>query len=242
MTWVITGGASGIGRRLAHDLIAAGENVVVWDRTTPPFAVDHTVFDLTEDGAIESAATAVDGPLRAFVHCAGVPAAASIRNPGTVSALRLAYEVHVVAFIRATQALLDKLVAGSGSVVAVTSAAMEVVYPGTLAYGASKAALGRAVAQLAVELGGLGVRVNAVSPGAVATPMSQDMWADPEFASARRAVIPLKDQAPPEAITEAIRFLVSAAARFVTGEVLWVDGGVRHGTFNHDVQKVAGTR
>ena len=42
MTWVITGGASGIGRRLAHDLIAAGENVIVRDRTTPPFALTST--------------------------------------------------------------------------------------------------------------------------------------------------------------------------------------------------------
>ena len=118
---------------------------------------------------------------------------------------------------------------------------MYVVYPGTLAYGASKAALRRSIAQLAVELGGVGIRVNGVAPGAIATPLTAPTWADPNFVAQRLAIIPLGVQGKPESISSLVRYLASDEAQYITGETINVDGGVRHGIFNQAVRAAGKT-
>jgi NAD(P)-dependent dehydrogenase (short-subunit alcohol dehydrogenase family) len=240
LTWIVTGGSSGIGEQLVRDLVLAGERVIVWDMNPPRLDVEHIEVDLTAPDAVENAAIKVSGGVRAFVHCAGVVATTSVTDPNVVENLRRAYELHVITLVRGVRALREKLQESEGSVVAIASAAMDVVYPGTLAYGASKAASGRVVKQLAVEMGGIGIRVNAVAPGAVATPMTEAFWSDPVKSAERRAIIPLGRQAMPSTIADVIRFLASDAAAYITGETIWVDGGVRLGLFNRAVQELAG--
>jgi NAD(P)-dependent dehydrogenase (short-subunit alcohol dehydrogenase family) len=235
---VVTGGSSGIGRQLARDLAQAGECVLVWDiqPPAPDEQVDYCCVDLLDPASIGVAAASCDGSVRAFVHCAGVSAATGITHANLADQMRRAYEIHTVSFVIAVQALLDQLIAGKGSVVAIASAAMNVIYPGTLAYGASKAALRRCIDQLAVELAPFGIRVNGVAPGAIATPMTAHRWQDPEFAAQRCAAIPLGRQGVPADISSIVRFLASDAAGYVTGETILADGGVRHGIFNFSVQ------
>jgi 3-oxoacyl-[acyl-carrier protein] reductase len=238
MTWVVTGGASGIGAQLVAELRGAGETVIVWDRDKLD-EPDFVQLDLTEPGGIEAAARRVTDPLHCFVHCAGNPSSTSIARDDAAERMRSAFELHVVAFVRAVRALARPLAAAKGSVVAVGSAAGEVVYPGTLAYGASKAALQRTVQQLAVELAPAGIRVNAVAPGAVATPMTAEYWADTERSASRLKYIPLGRQAQPDAVSSVIRFLASADADYMTGETVRVDGGSRLGMYNTAVRSVA---
>lgn len=236
MTWIVTGGASGIGAQLAADLLAAGEQVTVWDRVAPQNpALAHEVVDLLVEDDIKAAAGRAAGPLRGFVHCAGIPLLTDSTDPDIATALRRSFDLHVVAFAVAVRSLLPVLSQGS-SIVAITSSAQRLAFPGTLAYGATKAALGRVVEQMAVELAPRGIRVNAVSPGAVASPMTADAWADPEQADARRAFIPLGRQATAAEVSAAVRFLTSEGAAFITGETIWVDGGTRHGMYNRAIQ------
>jgi NAD(P)-dependent dehydrogenase (short-subunit alcohol dehydrogenase family) len=240
MSWLITGGSSGIGAQLVDELVADDQDVIVWDIREPGNgAARFETVDLMDEQAIDAAAARVEGPLNALIHVAGLATLTSIADPDLTAKLRSTYELHVVALARMAQRFRAQLKAGGGSIVAVASAAMDVTYPGTIAYGSSKLALSRLTQQLSVELGEDGIRVNTVAPGAVATPMTRDFWSDPERSAGRRSIIPLGHQADPAAITSAIRFLASSAASYVTGETLWVDGGVRHGLFNQAVRDFA---
>jgi NAD(P)-dependent dehydrogenase (short-subunit alcohol dehydrogenase family) len=98
------------------------------------------------------------------------------------------------------------------------------------------------VRQLAVELGHLGIRVNGVSPGAIATEMTRTAWEDPAVAAERMRPIALRSRAEPRAVSDTIRFLASDAARYITGATVWVDGGLRLGLFRETAQQMIGQR
>jgi 3-oxoacyl-[acyl-carrier protein] reductase len=235
----VTGGASGIGLQLARELLERGRQVLIWDVKQPPELPGATFdqVDLTDRQAIAAAAARVPGEVDCFIHNAGIFQRTSITHDNLAAAIDLAMRVHFVAFVLATQELLPKF-AAKASIVAITSAAMDMVYPGTLAYGPSKAALDRAIRQLAVELGPRGVRVNGIAPGSIATPMTQHMWDDPEYSRERLAHVPLGVQSEPAVIAEAICYLASDAARYTTGDTLWIDGGVKQGIFNLSTRKL----
>lgn len=230
MAWLVTGGSSGIGAALTGELLLAGEDVIVWDRVAPgDDRATYQLVELTAPHSVEEAAGKLEVPVTTVVHCAGMLLNSTVTNPDLVAHLRTEYELHVVALARIVQATLTSLVETGGSVIGLASAAMSVVYPGSAAYGCSKAAVERFIQQLAVELGPLGVRANAVAPGAVDTPMTARAWADRERAARRRAGIPLGRRADPDEVVSVIRFLASDDARYITGETVWVDGGARHG-------------
>ncbi len=241
-TWIVTGGSSGIGAHLVRDLAARGHDVLVWD-IKEPAAQDKVKFkkvDLVDVNAITKAAGEVAQPIDCFVHCAGVLKASSIEHDNLTSAMMFSFQIHCLAFVAAVQALLDKF-AKNASVIAITSAGMDVVYPATLAYGSSKAALQRCITQMAVELGARGIRVNGIAPGAISTEMTRHLWADPDYANARLRHIPAGKQAGPDAVSGAVRFLASEDAAYITGETLWVDGGVKHGIFLPTVREFVET-
>jgi 3-oxoacyl-[acyl-carrier protein] reductase len=237
--WIVTGGASGIGLQLVRDLLGRGHQVIVWDINQPPDlpGAGFDQVDLTDAVAIAAAAARVPGDVDCFIHNAGVFQRTSIAHDNLAATIDLAMKVHFVAFVLATQELLPKF-SERASIIAITSAAMDMVYPGTLAYGPSKAALDRAIRQLAVELGPRGIRVNGIAPGSIATPMTQHMWDDPEYARERLALVPLGHQSEPSVIAEAICYLASDAARYTTGDTLWIDGGVKQGIFNLATRKL----
>lgn len=238
--WIVTGGAGGIGEQVVSDALEAGHEVLVWDIGEPAArdGVSFELVDLTRPEAIRDAGERVQGPLDCFVHCAGVLASTSIAHGNLAEAMELTFRVHCLAFVASVQALLGKYSESGGAAIAIASAGMDMVYPGTLAYGASKAALQRSIQQLAVELGGRGIRVNSVSPGAVATDMTRHLWQDPDFARERLKHVPLGRQGETKYVSDAVAFLASDAACYITGEDLWVDGGVRHGFFQPGVRGV----
>jgi NAD(P)-dependent dehydrogenase (short-subunit alcohol dehydrogenase family) len=238
--WIVTGGSSGIGLQLVRALLAGGDRVCIWDIREPPEmkGLSFDCVDLTCHDAIVAASSRTDREVDCFVHCAGVFQMTSVLHDNLVQSCELAFRLHFLAFVSAVQALLPRFSERGAAVVAITSAGMDMAYPGTLAYGPSKAALQRAIEQLAVELGDRGIRVNGVSPGAIATDMTRHMWQDPEFARERIKHIALGRQAEPSAVSDAVKFLCSDQASYITGETLWVDGGVRHGMFQTGVRDV----
>ncbi len=116
--------------------------------------------------------------------------------------------------------------AGRGSMVLVSSQIGVVGYPKAAAYAASKGGVNALAKTLAIELAGRGVRVNAVAPGPIVTPMTAEARADAERATAMLNAVPLGRLGEVADVSAAIQFLLSDAAGFITGQVLCVDGGI----------------
>ena len=141
----------------------------------------------------------------------------------------LLYAVNVRAPLLLIAALIPSMSgAGRGSIINVSSVSGVVGTPRRAAYAATKGALDAATRSLARELGPSGIRVNSVAPGVVDT----DLWARnkaiPGVIEGIEAQTPVGRWAQPDDIADAVVFLASDAARFITGEVLSVDGGMAH--------------
>ena len=235
----ITGAGSGIGLATARLAANRGARVagLVMDEIqgavlaakgggVPPervFLGDLTDGPATE-GMLERAAAKLGG-LDALASCAGV-----FDHRGALETndadWRRVLEVNLSgSFAVARWAAGHISAAGGGAIVLVSSQIGLVGHPRAAAYAASKAGLNGLAKALALELAPAGVRVNAVAPGPIATPMTEAARSDPARKADLVAGIPLGRFGEPEEVAEAICFLLSGAASFITGEILRVDGG-----------------
>ncbi len=126
---------------------------------------------------------------------------------------------------RAAIAQMRKARQGDASVVVISSQIGLVGHARGAAYAASKAGLNGMVKSLALEWAQEGVRINAVGPGPVATPMVAPTMADPVALAAMQASIPMARLGQPDEIGEVVSFLLSQRASFITGQILCADGG-----------------
>lgn len=231
---LITGAAAGIGLATARLLLDEGTAVVGIDRDAMPDlgAAFHRVHtDLTDPEAITDAAaqalkTASD--LNGLVNCAGIyPVTPMLEMmPDEWDAV---LSVNLRAPFLLTQAMARHWQARAtvGNVVNVASTAAVLARPGVAHYAASKAGLIQMTKVMAVELAPLGIRVNAVAPGLIATEKVMAHATGPGAAEhgAKLARIPSQREGTPEEVARAIRWLLSDDAAYATGSVLTLDGG-----------------
>ena len=236
----VTGGASGIGFATARQLLADGWAVAVADRDSEALEragaelaqaggqVAAFPLDVTDEAAVEAAlAQAAEriGPLRGLVNSAGI-AQDKPFDDVTAAEFRRILDVNVVgSFLVARAAVKAMRAAGGGAIVNIASISGMRGNLGRTAYGASKGGVITMTQVMAVELAQDRIRVNAVSPGPVDTPMVRQIHKT-AYREAFERRVPLRRYAEPEEIASVIAFLLDdARSSYVTGQVLGVDGG-----------------
>ncbi len=233
MNALVTGGSSNIGWACVRRL-ASTHRVLIADLKPPaepmPEGVSFLATDITDDAACRAAVLAASGEhgLQVLVHSAAITAPAEPIETTDPALWRRLIEVNLTGAFLMAQAAIPALRSAQGSAVFIASragrtgyAALTASASGTKAhYAASKAALLSLVKSLAIELAPVGVRVNSVVPGSIEGAMiPRHRW--PELA----ARIPLGRLGTPDEVADAVAFLCSDQARYVTGHALDVNGG-----------------
>ena len=241
---LVTGGAGAFGRAIAARLVAGGARVMLGDLDPDTAAkaaseldgeADSVVLDVTR---AESVAAAVErteerfGGLDILVNNAGLThrttALEDFSDESFEAAYDLVFDVNVKGTFLCSRCAIGALTRrGGGAMVNIASIAALVHRPGSTIYSASKAAVVTFTRNLALELAPT-IRVNAVLPVAADTPFMEGAFGEPlpsDAAEAMRAGLPLGRLCRPSDVADAVSFLASRQAAFVTGASLAVDGG-----------------
>ena len=231
---IVTGAGNGIGSAIARALATANYVVGVLDHD--PDAAQNTANSLPNAVALAADVTKADEVERAFAQFGAVPDLV-VCNAGIVRFgplieqslidLRAVLDVNLWGTMVVAIAAARRMAKGGGGhVVCMTSINSATPGPGVGAYPASKAGVAQFVKQLAIECGPAGVRVNAVSPGFIDAGMSAPIYSDPAVRDRRAGGVPLRRLGTAEDIANAVLWLDSSGASYVSGHELVVDGGV----------------
>ncbi|WP_377321345.1 SDR family NAD(P)-dependent oxidoreductase [Pimelobacter simplex] len=219
---VVIGGASGIGAATARLLAASGHQVVVAD--LPGTSAAHVdVTDEVSVAALLDGVVAEHGALHGVVNCAGVSTLARVVDHDAAEWRRVVDVCLTGAFLVLKHA--GQRVADGGALVSLSSLNARQPGTGLAAYCAAKAGLVALTEVTALELGARGVRVNAVAPGLVVTPLTAPAMDIPGVRDDYVDNTALGRSGEPDEIAAAIRFLLSDDAAWITGETLDINGG-----------------
>lgn len=239
---VITGGASGIGLAATRALLERGAVVSLWD--IDPAVVEQAIsselapwrerlssriLDVADVEAVEAAAADLlaDGPVDVLINCAGI---SSFRRPVLDipdEDWRRMLDVNLIGTLNTCRAFGRAMIERrSGSIVNVTSIDAVDPSPGNLHYAVSKAAVGMLTTGLGREWAATGVRVNAVGPGPVYTPLTEPILDNtPGLREKWVASVPLGRIGQPDDLAGIFVYLASPASGWVTGRSFYIDGG-----------------
>lgn len=233
---IVTGGGGGIGAAIAHGLAGEGRRVVIADRdgaaarrvadATGGVAVQ---VDITRAEDVEAAVADIAGRVgvpRLLVNNAGIVGGGGALIDLPPEVFDRALDVNVRGTFLVTRAVARRMIdAGGGSIVNISSIGAVQPTPGLGHYEATKAAVNALTRSAAIEFASHGIRVNAVAPGPVLTPMTRVAMADPAARAAWERRIPLGRIADPADLVPLVLLLLSSAAGHITGAVIPVDGG-----------------
>ncbi len=238
---IVTGASKGIGASIAEHLAAEGASVVVnyassksggdavVERITKAggkaIAVGANVSKPAEIATLMEETKKAYGKIDVLVNNAGIYYFAPLEAVTPESFYQL-FDLNVLGLLLTTQAAIKEFPAEGGSVINVSSVAASAPFPGTVVYSATKGAVDTITLELAKELGARNIRVNSISPGPVRTEGAASFLND-DMEKMAIGLTPLGRIGNPDDIAAAVTFFASNDARWITGEIINVSGGVR---------------
>ena len=231
-TAVVTGAGQGLGRAISKRLAADGHDIVAVDLNPETAAATAEMLggqwrqcDVSDSESVAALAASLD-QVDVLVNNAGIWIFAGM-DAMTPEDVRRVLEVNVMGVFYCTQALAPLMKPGS-AIVNLSSSAAHSNSPGVGIYPQSKAAVESFTKQTALELARQGIRANAVGPGMIQTEGTQVNY-EGELGRRRAKAVPLGRNGQPDDIADVVGFLASDDARYVTGQVIYVDGGLSAG-------------
>ncbi len=229
---VVTGAGRGLGRETAQTLAKLGYSIVAVD-IDGESALDAAgacggqgfACDIADRDAVLALAAQV-GPIDVLVNNAGIWRFGPLLDLDRADVVDVV-NVNLLGTLWCVQAFVPQMPTG-GCVVNLSSGAARMHSAGTGIYPTTKNGIEALTIQLAVELGPRGIRVNAVAPGSILTEATAKILSESDRAD-RERTIPAGRMGRPGDVAEAIAYLASDAAEYVTGQVLYVDGGLTSG-------------
>ncbi len=237
---LVTGAGSGIGQAIAVAYAKEGAKVVITDldlvgchqtlEKIQDLGGQGWVYalDVTDVAAVQTLANQVQnelGYIDILVNNAGVILREGIDSPNAHAVIRKVMDVNLLGVFNTIHAWLPALRATRGCIVNISSGAAFLGQPRALGYSASKGAVKMLTQSMAADLGVDGIRVNAIAPGVIVTPMTDVTRADPQRLEKFMVRIPLGRLGQAHEIAGAAVFLASDLATYVNGVTLPVDGG-----------------
>ena len=240
-TALVTGGSRGLGLAMARGLARAGARVLLNGRDRAraeesarqlrdeSLAAEALAFDVTDVAAVDGAFAALDARgvgVDILINNAGIQHRAPLLD-FDLADWRRVIDGHLTSTFVVTQRAARRMAQrGRGKVVNICSLMSEVARPSIAPYAAAKGALKQLTRAMAVEFAPRNILVNGIGPGYMATDMNQALMDNPEFDAFVKKRTPLGRWGRPEELAGAALFLSSDASSFMTGQVIYIDGGV----------------
>lgn len=241
---LVTGGNRGIGRGIAEGLSGHGAKVVCAARTRSQ--LDEAVAAIRAAGGeawavemdLEDLASAQRAVEAALDHCGQIDILVNNAGMNIRESLEEVTEEHYDRIMNVnlkglyflTQAVARRMIPRrQGKIINIGSLTTGIALPKVSVYACTKGAVGQFTKALAVELGPHNIQVNAICPGFVVTPLTEKLWANPTMRAWGEGRVPLGRLAEPADMAGTAVFLASAGSDYVTGQVIYVDGGYMAG-------------
>jgi gluconate 5-dehydrogenase len=241
---LVSGGSRGIGRAIAAAFAQRGAKVVICGRdadtlkataqeiSTPESQVAPIVCDVADVKAIDALVAEtlkLHGRIDTLINVAGVNRRKKVEQ-FTPEDYDFILDINLRGSFFLAQAVgKHMLERGQGNQINIASLNTDRPLKGVLAYGISKAGIGSMTRGMAIEWGPRGVRVNAIAPGFILTDLTNKLWSLPHMQAWNQQNCPLGRLGVPDDMVGTALFLASDASRFMTGQTLYVDGGVTAG-------------